>query len=688
MKNCASFPFSHRFLAVQAVVVAFYLPFDCVSADVIKADNANALNLQTSYVGSNTVPTSNDVLFVTNVLTANRGPLMGANLSLKGIEVTNAGFDLTIGNTGTASTLTLGSAGITVGNAGAGNLVLNAPRLDINVAQSWTVASGKQLSIGANTASGGGFLTGTATITKNGAGTLLVNVANSSSGGFVLNEGIVLIRDSGATTPFGTGALTINGGELASANSGNRTITNAIINIGGNFIVSNFSNTGAITLAGAINLGGAVRQVTMAAGGATAKFGLTGTTSVSNGTLSVQTNQASSIFSVGTIVNFVGNSGLIIGNNVSTTFGAANALGGGVGIDSASVTVEAGGTLDLSNKAANSRNIIVHSLSGSGTVTNNTTGSGTAGFTIDGASGTSTFAGIIRDGATGHVSLTKSRGSTLVLSGSNTYTGGTILNTNAGTLMLGDGTASGSIVGNVSVGSGAILAFNPGASGVTYSGTISGQGAVNKTGSSTAVLNGLSSYTGTTTVSGGKLVVGSAGNPSASIASSTLVVSGVGSTVGGIGTLGATNIGAGAILAPGNSTGTINTGNLSIDGTYAFELDSINLLADQINVTGSVTLGAGSLFSGLDLGSDPIALNTIFVIINNDGVDLINGTFSNLANGAQIAIGSTLFEANYTGGTGNDLTLTAVVPEPGTTGLTAVGLLGCLMLARRRRDLR
>jgi fibronectin-binding autotransporter adhesin len=47
----------------------------------------------------------------------------------------------------------------------------------------------------------------------------------------------------------------------------------------------------------------------------------------------------------------------------------------------------------------------------------------------------------------------------LVLTGANTYTGGTTIN--AGTLQLGDGTTNGSIIGNVTNNS--VLAFNPAA---------------------------------------------------------------------------------------------------------------------------------------------------------------------------------------------------------------------------------
>jgi len=40
---------------------------------------------------------------------------------------------------------------------------------------------------------------------------------------------------------------------------------------------------------------------------------------------------------------------------------------------------------------------------------------------------------------------------------------------------------------------------------------------------------------------------------------------------------------------------------------------------------------------------------------------LISGTFANLADGAIITVGSDNFQASYSGGDGNDLTLTVVL---------------------------
>ena len=47
-------------------------------------------------------------------------------------------------------------------------------------------------------------------------------------------------------------------------------------------------------------------------------------------------------------------------------------------------------------------------------------------------------------------------------------------------------------------------------------------------------------------------------------------------------------------------------------------------------------------------------------MISNRSANPINGTFSNLADGAIVNVGGTNFQADYEGGDGNDLTLTVV----------------------------
>lgn len=98
--------------------------------------------------------------------------------------------------------------------------------------------------------------------------------------------------------------------------------------------------------------------------------------------------------------------------------------------------------------------------------------------------------------------LTKTGLGTLVLSADNTYSGGTTIAD--GTLQLGNGGNTGSIVGDV-LNHGA-LAFNRNDS-LTFTGAISGTGQVIQMGSGTTLLSGDNSYSGGTTLAGGTLQV-------------------------------------------------------------------------------------------------------------------------------------------------------------------------------------
>ena len=105
--------------------------------------------------------------------------------------------------------------------------------------------------------------------------------------------------------------------------------------------------------------------------------------------------------------------------------------------------------------------------------------------------------------------LVKTGTGTLTLSGANTYSGGTTIN--AGALMLGNGGATGSILGDVAVNTGALFAINH-SDTFTFSGVISGGGAFQKLGTGTTILTATSSYTGGTTITAGTLQLGDAGN--------------------------------------------------------------------------------------------------------------------------------------------------------------------------------
>ena len=59
----------------------------------------------------------------------------------------------------------------------------------------------------------------------------------------------------------------------------------------------------------------------------------------------------------------------------------------------------------------------------------------------------------------------------------------------------------------------------------------------------------------------------------------------------------------------------------------------------------------------------------------------MSGIFNGLAEGGSVFDGINEFAISYVGGTGNDVVLTFLVPEPGTVSLAMAGAL--LLFARR-----
>lgn len=220
-----------------------------------------------------------------------------------------------------------------------------------------------------------------------------------------------------------------------------------------------------------------------------------------------------------------------------------------------------------------------------------------------------TFAGTIS--GTGHV-VQQGDGVT-ILAGENSYTGGTAVR--AGTLQIGDGGTSGSIVGDVWVGQNGTFAFDR-SDDVTFDGTILGHGQIDQDGSGETILTGDSHlFSGNTSVTAGALSVnGQLGG--------TLDVLD-GGTLKGSGTVGSTTVRTGATIAPGNSIGTLTiAGNLAQEAgsVYAVELKSTGE-SDLLNVSGTATLADGAVLNVTKLDSAQYQLGQSYnVLTAGDGV--------------------------------------------------------------------
>ena len=76
---------------------------------------------------------------------------------------------------------------------------------------------------------------------------------------------------------------------------------------------------------------------------------------------------------------------------------------------------------------------------------------------------------------------------------------------------------------------------------------------------------------------------------------------------------------------------------------------------DVLNVSGSVDLG--NSFLGVSCVPTPTPGDT-FVIIQNDGLDRVTGTFNGLDEGATFVTGTNQYRITYLGGNGNDVVVT------------------------------
>ncbi|WP_238149677.1 autotransporter-associated beta strand repeat-containing protein [Dyella jiangningensis] len=299
------------------------------------------------------------------------------------------------------------------------------------------------------------------------------------------------------------------------------------------------------------------------------------------------------------------------------------------------------------------------------------------GFDIADASNTFT----VSQSLGGSGSLVKLGAGTLVLSGANSYTGGTTIS--AGTLRGDAASLQGNITNN------ALLQFDQTVDG-TYGGSMSGTGALVKAGAGALVLSGANSYTGGTTVRAGTLqgdttsLVGDitndaalvfdqsadgsfggdvSGNGSVSkLGTGTVTLTGVNSYTGG------TIVAAGALQGTTTSLQGIITDNASLvfnqstDGVFTGAISGSGALtktgAGKVTLSGANTYAGGTTISAGILQGDTASLqgaitNNAELVFDQLGAGTFSGVISGSGSVTKQGVGTVaLTGANtYTGGT-------------------------------------
>ncbi len=77
-------------------------------------------------------------------------------------------------------------------------------------------------------------------------------------------------------------------------------------------------------------------------------------------------------------------------------------------------------------------------------------------------------------------------------------------------------------------------------------------------------------------------------------------------------------------------------------------------------IANGVTIESGAQFDFNAIGQGRLRAGKVASVISNTSATPIAGTFANLPDGATITAGPNTLQVSYTGGDGNDLTLTVV----------------------------
>ncbi|MGV3659931.1 MAG: beta strand repeat-containing protein [Prosthecobacter sp.] len=573
--------------------------------------------------------------------------------------------DVTTGTNAASSILLLPAVStITANVVGVGDQTAGNVTQTLRLGSGLTTINANTLSIGAN----GSSARANGVLVFNGAaGTLKVRsqadpvngranlnvanmtfaTANTATGSFdttghsadLLLNAVVLGGRTGANTggatatfAFDTGTLDVN-----SLVAGTKTVTTTGGTVAGTAMIgggaSVFNNTtGPIQLGlNASNNGAANGTLTI--NGGTVTIAANGGVSIALGTASVASGSASGTLNIfGGVTTLAGD--LIKGTSLGTSTAVLNITGTG--------------TLDMGGKKI-----------GGSAAGNNLT-------SLTFASGTLMNVGEINNGAP----FNKTTAGTLILEGTNTYSGTTTIS--EGTLQVGTGGATGTLgTSTAPIANSGTLEFNR-SNTLAVPNVISGTGAVTQTGSGTTQLTAVNTYTGVTTITGGVLQVSTladggadSGIGASSSSAANLILNG-----GALGYVG-TGIGTGITNRSFSLGLGASAGGFDASGAAGSPMVLSSTLAPTLVGSGSRTLTLTGSNTDANTLAAPLADNggATSVVKNGAGTWVLTGssthTGSTVVNGGVLQVGA--------GGTGS-ITGPVTVNSPGTlSGSGSVG---------------
>jgi autotransporter-associated beta strand protein len=692
--------------------------------------NASGAVADLSPTGTGSLSIYNDV---SGGITLGTLKLSAANKQVKIDPLATGTITMDSGSSSAATIELASTSGISSTLFVYGSLVLNS---NLEIIQNNTTSTAEGAIAVSATASGAGSIT----VINNHAfdlsqGTVTLNSWNSTPASLTIAKGVTsIIGSNNFNTSVAITLGTAGGGDVAYIGSTTKVgyVNNSIVvaaNTGGQTVIGSIGTTvtSQQSYLGKITLNQDLTVISRTAASATSGVILSGAISGTggltiNGTYSiggVSTQTTGGVQLTGTNT-FTGDTRVVSGQLL---------IGGSLALQNSTLVLQSGdtGTVAFGKAASSSTTAVTAAtlggISGSRDLALQDILGNAVALKVGNNNQDTTYTGAL----TGAGSLTKIGTGALILGGASTYTGLTTVS--SGTLQIGNGTSGSITSGTVSVASGATLAFNQ-ADGAAYSGTIGNNGTIKATsaykntlsgniggtggftqaGSGTTTLSGYNTYSGATNVTSGLLQLTGTSTSSAFTVGGSAGLKVNGSLVGTVTSAGVVS-GTGSIsgatvitgtLAPGNSVGTIQTGNLSLagGGTLAVELgrnESNVAASDLASVNGTVTLTGANLQLQVYTDYTNPLVGDVYFLISNDSTDAIVGTFSSLdgvtttlTEGSRFTWNSQEWEITYTANYdtqsvtgGNDLAIIAV-PEPGTWAMILGGL-GTLIAGQRLR---